>query len=61
MSFKIYPEIINVDVRWRDVFLPAAASSFGWELDPEAESARQYRLQLVETTPDRLYSGEFGR
>ncbi|GMR42548.1 hypothetical protein PMAYCL1PPCAC_12743, partial [Pristionchus mayeri] len=47
--------------KWRDVFLPTAASSFGWELDPEAESARQYRLQLVETTPDRLYSGEFGR
>ena len=47
--------------KWRDTFLLQTASRFGWELDAEAENARQYTLHLLDTPPDKLFTGEFGR
>ncbi|CAB3402599.1 unnamed protein product [Caenorhabditis bovis] len=47
-------------MRWREAFLPKVAEEFGWELNAEAETMRQYRLESVE--PGKaLFKGEFGR
>lgn len=49
-------------MRWREGFLPAVAQRFTWELNAEAESQRQYRLETIEdTTTVTLFKGEFGR
>ncbi|CAD6188617.1 unnamed protein product [Caenorhabditis auriculariae] len=47
-------------MRWREAFLPKLAEEFSWELNTEAETMRQYRLEPVE--PGKaLFKGEFGR
>ncbi|PIC39356.1 hypothetical protein B9Z55_011071 [Caenorhabditis nigoni] len=45
---------------WREAFLPKVAEEFGWELNTEAETMRQYQLEPVEEGK-ALFKGEFGR
>uniref|UniRef100_A0A8R1DSH1 NADPH--cytochrome P450 reductase n=1 Tax=Caenorhabditis japonica TaxID=281687 RepID=A0A8R1DSH1_CAEJA len=45
---------------WREAFLPKVAEEFGWELNTEAETMRQYQLEPVEEGK-ALFRGEFGR
>uniref|UniRef100_A0A1I7TWM0 NADPH--hemoprotein reductase n=1 Tax=Caenorhabditis tropicalis TaxID=1561998 RepID=A0A1I7TWM0_9PELO len=45
---------------WREAFLPKVAEEFGWELNTEAETMRQYQMEPVEEGK-ALFKGEFGR
>lgn len=49
-------------MRWREGFLPHVAGEFGWELNTDAESQRQYRLEMIdEGSTVTLFKGEYGR
>ncbi|XGW18244.1 hypothetical protein V3C99_002680 [Haemonchus contortus] len=49
-------------MRWREAFLPTVAQRFGWELNTDAETLRQYRLELVDHNANvTLFKGEYGR
>ncbi|CAD5221670.1 unnamed protein product [Bursaphelenchus xylophilus] len=48
-------------MRWREAFLPKVAEQFGWELSQTNGLDRQYRLEIVETPPAAIFTGEYGR
>ncbi|KAL3068651.1 hypothetical protein niasHT_038304 [Heterodera trifolii] len=49
-------------MRWRELFLPALAHRFGWDLVGNGACDRQYRLEIVgEPTNKHIFTGEFGR
>uniref|UniRef100_A0A158PCB9 NADPH--hemoprotein reductase n=1 Tax=Angiostrongylus cantonensis TaxID=6313 RepID=A0A158PCB9_ANGCA len=49
-------------MRWREAFLPTVAHQFGWELNADAETLRQYRLELLDSNANvTLFKGEYGR
>ncbi|CAJ0941865.1 unnamed protein product, partial [Mesorhabditis belari] len=49
-------------MRWREGFLPHVAQEFAWELNTDAETQRQYRLELLgEENQVTLFKGEYGR
>ncbi|KAL6728710.1 hypothetical protein Aduo_010453 [Ancylostoma duodenale] len=49
-------------MRWREAFLPTVAQQFGWELNTDAETLRQYRLELIDQNANvTLFKGEYGR
>ncbi|KHJ91157.1 FAD binding domain protein [Oesophagostomum dentatum] len=49
-------------MRWREAFLPTVAQQYGWELNTDAETLRQYRLELIDENANvTLFKGEYAR
>ncbi|KAF7639539.1 NADPH--cytochrome P450 reductase [Meloidogyne graminicola] len=48
-------------MRWREHFLSAVSSRFGWDLVNNGSLDRQYKLEIITETNGPIFKGEFGR
>ena len=46
---------------WREHFLLAVSSRFGWDLVNNGSLDRQYRLEIITEQNGPIFNGEFGR